>query len=163
MLYIGFFLKSVIIFWLMIKAVIFDYGHTLLDTKNDLLYPNVTNILDFLSDKKVKLALVSGTSNEEFRRFQLNELGIFPYFDYINFLPHEKIKNFKPILEKFNVKSKEVLVVGDRITSEITIGNKLKMKTCRILNGPEKTLIPTKKDENPDYTVENLSEVLNLV
>lgn len=147
----------------MVKAVIFDYGHTLFANENNSLYPNAVNILEILNQKGVKLALVSGTSKEELRRAQLNEFGIFPYFDYINFLPHEARKNFKPFLEKFSFKPDEVLVVGDRITSEITEGNKLGVKTCRILNGPEKNLIPKSAIETPKYTIEELSEVTNLV
>lgn len=147
----------------MIKAVIFDYGHTLLDNENSRLFPNAEKVLNFLNEKGVKLGLVSGTNKEEYRLQELNQFGIYPFFDYIHFFPHWDKKDFRPILKEFNLKSEEILVVGDRITSEITEAKKLGMKTCRLLRGPEKNLVPGNNFEKADYEVENLREVIHLV
>ncbi len=146
----------------MFKVAIFDYGHTFLDNENAQLYKGAEKVLEYLDEKGVKLALVSGTNQEEFRRQQLNEFGIYPYFSYIDFLPHSDNKNFQPILEQFKVKPEEVLVIGDRITSEITEAKKLGIKTCRILSGPEKNHVPENEFETPDFTIEELIEVIHL-
>lgn len=151
-----------VIIFLMFKAAIFDYGHTLLDNENAHLYKGTEQVLEYLDEKGVKLALVSGTNKEEFRRQQLNEFGIYPYFSYIDFLPHSDTKNFQPILKQFKVKPEEVLVVGDRITSEIKEAKKLGMKTCRVLRGPEKNFVPENELETPDYTIEELIEIIHL-
>lgn len=147
----------------MIKVVIFDYGHTLLDNENSSLYEGAKSIFEFLDENGIKLCLVSGTNKEEFRTQQLNEFEIFPYFHYIKFIPHEAAKEFQPILTKFQVKPEEVLVVGDRITSEITVGKKLGMKTCRVLRGPEKSLVPENELEKADYTIEKLTDIIHLL
>ncbi len=147
----------------MIKAIVFDYGHTLLDNENSKLYDKAENVLEQLDQKGTILGLVSGTNKEEFRLQQLYDFGIFPYFKYVKFIPHSDKKDFRPVLENFKLKPEEILIVGDRITSEITEGKKLGMKTCRILRGPEKNYIPSNDFEKPDYTIENISEVINFV
>ncbi len=147
----------------MIKSIIFDYGHTLLDNENSRLFDNAERILEQLDQKGVILCLVSGTNKEEFRMQQLYDFGIFPYFKYIKFIPHWDKKDFQPVLKEFDLKPNEVLVVGDRLTSEITEGKKLGLKTCRVLRGPEKDYIPENDFEKPDYTVENISEVIHLL
>ncbi len=147
----------------MIKAIIFDFGYTLLDEDKGTLYLGVTKLLDVLEERHIDLALTCATDKEELRREQLNESGIFPYFKYVHFQPVEEPKNFEPILEQFNLTPEEILVVGDRITREITSGKKLGMKTCRILNGPEKNLVPDNELEIPDYTIEKLSEIILLL
>ncbi len=147
----------------MIKVVVFDYGHTLLDNENSRLYEGVVETLEYLDQKGIKIALVSGTNKEELRRQELNDFGIFPYFKYIDFSPHEDRKDFTRVLKLFNCQREEVLVVGDRITSEIAEANKLGLKTCRLLRGPEGKLIPENELEKPDYEIENISEVRYLV
>lgn len=147
----------------MIKVVVFDYGHTLLNNERAELYEGAITLLDFLEEKNIKIGLISGTNKEEFRLQQLNEFGIFPYFSYINFLPHEDTKDFRPILNRYKVEPEEVLVVGDRITSEITEGKKLGMKTCRVLQGPEKNFIPQNDFEKADYTIEGITEISQLI
>lgn len=147
----------------MIQTVIFDFGNTLLDKDKGELYPGVIKLLDFLEEKKITLALNCATNKEELRREQLHQSGIYPYFKYIHFQPVDEPKDFRSIMEQFKLKPEQILVVGDRITREITSGNKLGMKTCRILNGPEKNLIPSNPSETPDYSIEKLSEIINLV
>ncbi len=147
----------------MVKVVIFDYGHTLLNNEQETLYPGALSVLEFLDQKGLKIALVSGTNKEELRRAQLNEFGIFPYFKHIDFISHDGTKDFTPILKLFEVKAEEVLVVGDRITSEITEAKKLGMKTCRVLKGPEKNLIPQNDLEKADFEIENLGELIHLI
>ena len=147
----------------MIKAIVFDYGHTLLDNENSVLLDKAKNVLELLDQKGILLGLVSGTNKEEFRLQQLYDFEIFPYFKYIKFIPHWDKKDFRPILTEFKLKPEEILIVGDRITSEITEGKKLGMKTCRVLRGPEKSYIPSSDFEQPDFTIENLSEVIHLI
>ncbi len=163
MLWISIYKGAVLLFFLMIKAAIFDYGHTLLDNDNARLYPGSEAVLEYLNNKGIKLGLVSGTNKEEFSRQQLNEFGIYPYFDYIKFIEHWDKRDFQPILKQFKLKPDEILVVGDRITSEITEAKQLEMKTCRVLRGPEKNLVPSNELEKADFEIEDLREVINLI
>jgi len=51
-----------------------------------------------------------------------------------------KEEYFKEILDEFNLKPKEVLVVGDKIEDEIYFANNLGMYTARVLFGKYKDL-----------------------
>lgn len=146
----------------MIKAIIFDYGYTIYDPEKKGFHPDSLATLKVLSNK-YKLILVSRTSNTEERLSQIEKNGFDQLFDYIKVVKKEETKDFKDILEFFKFKPKEFLVVGDRITSEITSGKKLGMVTCRFLYGPEKDLVPENALEIPDYTIENLKEIIHLV
>jgi len=53
----------------MIKAVIFDYGRTLVDSESDDLFPEAKGILNELLEKKLKLALVSRSYHPKNRRY----------------------------------------------------------------------------------------------
>ncbi len=57
----------------------------------------------------------------------------------------------------------EILVVGDRIKREITIGNRLGMKTAWFKNGKFKDELPESKDEEPTYTLTKLEDVIQLL
>lgn len=146
----------------MIKAIIFDYGYTIYDPDLNGFQPDVTSTLELLL-KKYKLILVSRTKDVEERLKQIEKLGFNLYFDYIDVIEKGGIKDFSKIVQRYNLKGEEFLVIGDRITSELTEGKRLGMKTCRILYGPEKNLIPQNEFETPDFTIERLSEIPALV
>lgn len=146
----------------MIKGIIFDFGYTIYDPETENLQPDIFSTLEKLLGK-YKLALVSRTKDVQKRIQQINELGLTKFFDQIEAIPKEGNKDFGPIIRKFNLKPEEILVVGDRITSEITQGNRLGMKTCRFVTGPEKNLIAENKDQESSYTINKLSEILEII
>lgn len=146
----------------MIKAIIFDYGYTIYDPELKGFQPDATSTLEVLM-KKVRLILVSRTDDTPARLEQIEKIGFQLYFDFIDIVKKGEDKDFTKIINRYKFEPEEFLVVGDRITSEITQGKKLGMKTCRILVGPEKNLIPENGFEKPDYTIERLSEVVNLI
>ena len=145
----------------MIKAIIFDYGYTIYDPEIKGFQPDAMATIKFLSDK-FKLILVSRTSDTEARLRQIEAVGFDQLFHYIKVIKKEESKDFKDILDFFKFKPEEFLVVGDRITSEITQGKKLGMLTCRFLYGPEKNLVPENELETPDFTIEKLSDVIRI-
>ncbi len=147
----------------MIRVIIFDYGYTIYDPENKGFQPDAEATISALS-KNFKLVLVSRTTDTKKRLEEIEKAGFDRYFDYIKVINKNKeTKNFKDILDHFNFKPDEFLVVGDRITSEITEGNRVGMKTCRFLYGPEKSLVPEVDLEKADFTIESLSEIINLV
>jgi putative hydrolase of the HAD superfamily len=146
-----------------IKAVIFDFGYTLYDPILKGFQPDAASTLEFMLNKKLRLILVSRTSDTLVRERQINEAGFNLYFDYVDIVKKGDNKDFTKILSRYNFNPEEFLVVGDRLTSEITQGKKLGMKTCRFLYGPEKALIAQNRFEQPDYTVERISEVTHLI
>lgn len=147
-----------------IKGVIFDFGYTLYDPDKGVLVKNARIILEKLH-KEYKLAIVSRTENPQKRLQQLRELGVEQFFDFVDCIPKDGIakKDFTGILEHFGLQPEELLVVGDRITSEIAQGKKLGMRTCRLVAGPEKDLAPSKPEEKPDYVIHELTDVLEVL
>lgn len=146
----------------MIKAIIFDYGYTIYDPVLKGFQPDARSTLEVLM-KRFRLILVSRTSDPTTRLKEIEGVGFHLYFDFVDIIEKGESKDFKKILQRYNFKPEEFLVVGDRITREITQGKKLGMKTCRFLYGPEKDLIPENELEQADYTIEKLSEIVNLV
>ncbi len=147
-----------------IKGIIFDFGHTLYEPDTMKLLEDARAVLKNLHGN-YKLAIVSRTENPAKRRQQLKDLGIEQFFDFVEAIPKDGIatKDFTAILNHFGFRPNEILVVGDRITSEITQGNKLGMQTCRFVTGPEKELAPSKPEEKPTYTIYKLIDVLEVV
>lgn len=146
----------------MIKAVVFDYGYTIYDPGKDGFQPDALAVIKTLSSK-YKLILVSRTKDTEARLRQIEKVGFDQYFDYIQVIQKEETKNFEEILKHYKFKPEEYFVVGDRITSEISEGNRLGMKTCRFRYGPEKNLLPSNNFETADYEIENLSEIIDIL
>lgn len=146
----------------MIKAIIFDYGYTIYDPEKNGFQPDALAVIKALTSE-YKLILVSRTKDTEARLAQIEKIGFDQFFDFIQVLPKEETKNFENILKHYKFKPEEYFVLGDRITSEISEGNRLGMKTCRFRYGPEKNLLPADNFETADYEIENLSEVLDIL
>ena len=119
------------------------------------IFPDSKEVLSKLRDN-FRLVLISqGSPKSQEQRIDL--LGIRQYFDHI-FLPElgTKGKYFEEALRILELNPNEVLVVGDRVDSEIKIANDLGMQTCRILKGKYKVLDPRFQNEEPDYTINTL-------
>ena len=136
------------------KAIIFDFNRTLYDADNKRLFPEVINILESLKSKYM-LYLI-GKGNEE-RKDLINSLGIEKYFERIIITEEKSINNFKEILNDLNYNPQEVYVIGDRIKSEIKIGNSFNMNTIWLKKGKFKNEIPLCKEEEPKYTITELT------
>ncbi|MFH1784932.1 MAG: HAD-IIA family hydrolase [Candidatus Micrarchaeota archaeon] len=67
----------------------------------------------------------------------------------------------KMILKRFNVKKSEVLMVGDRIETDIVFGKKAGIQTALVLTGVSKKddLKKLKKNEKPDYIFKSVAEL----
>ncbi len=69
---------------------------------------------------------------------------------------------FRKILEKSGVRAGEILVVGDRPSSEILAGKNLGMHTVRLKRGEFAAQEPAGPEETPDYIVKNIAQVRRL-
>lgn len=86
------------------------------------LYPETVDVLETLKIKGIKLILVSNTT--PISNKAIDKLGIRKYFDYIFLSCNEEITKpspfvYKRILDKFNLKPEELIVVGDQISTDI--------------------------------------------
>jgi FMN phosphatase YigB (HAD superfamily) len=101
-----------------------------------------------------------------FRRLQeskVRALGIASSFEAIYIddidqaLPRGKEAIFREIVERYALRTPEVLVVGDNSDSEIAAGNRLGLTTVQILRPG----VP--RGDNADYVIEGLAELASLV
>jgi len=127
------------------------------------LFPDVLSTLNALKDIK---HIIITTGKRTRQELKIQKLGIKDKFDYILINELEdglsKENCFKLIMEKFSLKPNQIIVVGDRIQSEIKVGNQLKMNTIQLLHGRYKDLIPKNDLEEPDYKIKSISELINL-
>jgi len=147
----------------MIKAVIFDYAGTIYDPYKGKLYPETVQVLEYLTKKGLKLALVSRSSDLEERLAEFKDFNLRKYFQILEAVPVEKKKEFTHLLKELNVKAEECLVVGDRVKSEILEGNIISCKTAWILQGEFLDESPEGELEKPDYTINSLQELTHIV
>jgi FMN phosphatase YigB (HAD superfamily) len=117
--------------------------------------------------KKYLLGLVT-FGHIQLQQKKLKKLGIKNHFTYIGFDEYQKLgltkkDCFKEFCKKLKMKPSEVLVVGDNLTNEIAIANKMGMTTIRILTGSRKKLQPKTDYEIPDYSFKKITHVEKFV
>lgn len=130
------------------------------------LFPDVISTLTKLKDKGIKLGLVtSGVYSRQINK--IKELSVEDYFDKIVIDDYEqgstKEDDFLELLEFFDVTSDECVSIGDRLHSEIKVGNQMGMTTVRIRHGRFKDEKSKNELENPDFNIDNISEVLGVI
>jgi len=144
----------------MIKGVIFDFNRTLYNPDTNALNEGALELLEKLASSGYKLCLLSKKSEEE-RKDKILRLGIEKYFIFIEVVEGEKTeKNFKKCLEIMALQSQKVAVIGDRIRSEIILGNQFGMRTIWYKVGKFAAELPRNKNENPNFVIDNLLDAL---
>jgi len=126
------------------------------------IYSDTKEVLGRLCEKYKMILITQGFPIQQNKK--INVLGIRNYFDFI-FISDigRKKEDFESILEILNLKSGEILVVGDRIETEIKIGNELGMKTVRLLRGKYRFLESKEENEKPDYVIEDLRGLYDIL
>ncbi|MFH1395976.1 MAG: HAD family hydrolase [archaeon] len=147
--------------------IIFDLDDTLYDCTGGIIrnsdgtynLENITlfsGVKEFLKDsnnnnhKNIKTVLVS-MGDSDFQNKKLTILGISELFNKIIICSTDPEKKdcFQQAMEKFP-EEKEILIVGNRIDSEIRYGNELGLKTVLINHGKYKNLKAKDSSEIPD-------------
>lgn len=103
-----------------------------MDLRHITPYSDVHLIRGF---KQIKALVTTGTKDLQFKKIET--LGIGSMFNEIHVDESSILENkqriFAMLMEKYNLKPKEVMVIGDNSESEIAAGNKLGMVTVQIL------------------------------
>lgn len=147
----------------MVKAVIFDYSWTLYNPDTNSLYPGAVQLLKALHKKGYKLAVISKAGDVSERLDEMSGIGLSKYFEVVEAVPEGAPKEFGGILAKLGLSGEECLVVGDRIRSEILEGNKIGAKTVWFKNGYFAEELPENENEKPDFTINSLPEVWEIL
>jgi putative hydrolase of the HAD superfamily len=148
------------------KLLIFDLDDTLYARYGVVAddYSGMENIapysgvIELLNDQEFsKILVTKGETHIQNKKIDL--LAIRQFFSRI-FICKTDLKKkdiFKSIISQ-NPES-EIIVVGDRIDTEIRYGNELNLKTVRIKLGKYKNLQPKEETEIPQYTINKFSQL----
>lgn len=142
----------------MIKGIIFDFVRTLYDPGEGQLFPGVLPLLKDSLAQGLKLGLVSFGGGEKQRLLQ--SLGLLELMDWVRVVPEKTPGVFSEFTKEFNLSPDETLVIGDRLSEEIAVGQGLGMKTVWIqiekLPAPEGMI-------KPDFIISSVTELTDLL
>jgi FMN phosphatase YigB (HAD superfamily) len=145
----------------MIKCVIFDFNRTIyLPDLKKIPKRNIELLYD-LKKKGLLLGLIS--VKESGRENIINSYNLFSFFSFLRLVDCKNLSVFREALSFFRCLPCEVIVVGDRIKSEIRIANKLGIYSVWYRQGKFKDEVGVGKDEVADKIIFDLLEVLEVV
>lgn len=140
--------------------VIFDWKRTLYDPATETLIQGAIELLKFLKKKNVPMMLIGKGGRD--MQSEVKKLKIGKYFRQVIF--EEGKKNFDlfiPFISKDD--SKKTAFIGDRVRSELEIGNKLGATTIWVKQGKFAEEEPEDDYQKPDFIVKSLKECLELL
>jgi len=125
-------------------------------------FPDVVSMLRNLRAQGYALFLVTcGVHERQERKIEL--LGIREFFDEVIINDTEigtaLEECYMDILGRHSLTPQECVAVGDRIHSEIRVANYLRMTTVQIVHGRYKSLLPKNEMEEPDFRINHMSDL----
>ncbi|MBT3355760.1 HAD family hydrolase [bacterium] len=143
------------------KLIIFDFLRTIYNPDKDIFVKDAMVVLDRLRIGNT-LILYTSREGDKNRKSLLERIGLNEAFDEICLVEKKDRKTMKLIADKYGKKNREVIVIGDRIKSEILIGNKNNFQTIWFKNGKYSKKGAESSIEEPDFLIDNLEELLKL-
>ena len=133
-------------------------------------YPDAASTLDTLLDQGLILSLVTtGRRSRQFSKVDRLALSGYVVADR-NIFIHEpdesdarKDKQLKEALASAELLAAETLSVGDKLDSDILIGNQIGLITVRIRKGRQRDVEPTDPAEEPAYDIQDLGELIPII
>lgn len=130
----------------------------------EVLYEDASNVLKTLSGK-YELGIIANQTDGLCER--LDSFGILQYFTHV--ITSWEIQIMKPNRRIFEFALKtaeslphEAVMIGDRIDNDIEPAKAVGMKTVWIKQGFGRLQIPLSEKDTPDYSIDNLSELLHI-
>ena len=163
----------------MIRAILLDFGDTLAKEEPvwkkdepDKLTALIDGAIEVLTElrKKYRLCLVTNTttSREEDVRRALRGFGIEEYFEVVissvdvqSDKPDSKI--FLEALNKLNLKTNEVVMVGNRIDTDVLGANNLGIKSIHYQWNDRYSLGTDASNTKPNATIHHLKELPEII
>ena len=135
------------------------------NSNDEFVYPEAKKCLSELS-KHYKIGIIANQNlgSEE----RLEKLGLLKHIDLVIASAEEGVAKpdlriFQIALDRANCKPEEAVMVGDRIDNDIIPANKIGMTTVWIKHGFGGYAELKEIEEHPDYTINNLNDLLNLL
>lgn len=121
-----------------------------------VLIPGAKEILDLVKEKNIPMILI-GKGGEDMES-ELERLKMRDYFSDVFFQEGEKdIELFKKYVDVNNPKS--TIIIGDRVQSELHIGNILGSTTIWVRQGKFADEEPENENQKPGFVIKSLDEV----
>lgn len=135
------------------------------NSDDEFVYPETENCLSELS-KHYRIGIIANQNlgSEE----RLEKLGLLKHIDLVIASAEEGVAKpdlriFQIALARAECKPEEAVMVGDRIDNDIIPANKIGMTTVWIKHGFGGYAELKEIEEHPDYTINNLNDLLNLL
>ena len=129
-------------------------------------YEDAIPTLAELKRRKIKLGIIANQPPGTAQR--LEKWGMIEFFDVIAASAELGISKPDPAifgwaLEQANCVAQNALMVGDRLDNDIAPANRMGIHSVRLLRGLGAFHEPQSSDEVPEYTIQMLSELLDLI
>lgn len=152
----------------MIKAVIFDWGRTLYDSDKKVEFVESEDILKYISEKGIRMALASLVSAQanatlDERKKQIANSALWKYFEYTRVTEGNKDQILEEIVAELNIPREEILIVDDRMVRGIKYGNLNGHPTAWVKKGRFSEELPDAETLQPTYIINNVSELRNII
>lgn len=142
------------------KTLIFDWKRTLYDPETKSLINGAVDILTFLREKGIYLAVVGKGDTDMYE--EVERLGVKDYFSHVAFREGTKDTDlFEEVVNREG--SDQTVFIGDRVRSELEVGNLLGCRTIWVRQGKFADEAPENKNQEPTYTVASLTEAKQLI
>ncbi len=142
----------------MINLIIFDWKRTLYDPDQQTLIDGARELLEYLKNQGIPMVLI-GKGGDDMNE-EVTRLGVKGYFQKVVFAQGDKDPNVFAAQIK---DSKKTLLIGDRVRSELEIGNNLGATTIWVKQGKFAEELPENATQKPDYTVSSLNDCQDLL
>ncbi len=140
------------------KLVVFDFNRTIYDPEKGRVIEGAINVLEKLLPK---FPMVLYCKTGDGRGEKIKELGIEKYFKRMVFVEKKSPRDLLKLAKEFNIGPGEILVIGDRVRSEIAAAKQAGCKTIWFRQGKFAGEEPAKKEEEPDQTIIQLKDLLS--
>ena len=129
------------------------------------LYPDTKMILEALS-KKYKLGVIANQSLGTKER--LDNWNIGKYFDVVVASAEAgcakpDLKIFNLALEQAGCKPNDAVMIGERLDNDIVPAKQIGMKTVWVRQGFAKYQIICNESEQPDFIIDSISDILDIL
>lgn len=135
------------------------------NSNDEFIYPEAEEVLRKLGEHyKIGIIANQNLGSEE----RLDKLGLLKCIDLVIASAEEGVAKpdlriFQIALDRANCKPKEAIMVGDRIDNDILPANKIGMTTVWIRQEFGGLAKPQTYAETPDYTINNLNELFEII
>lgn len=139
------------------KLYIFDWKQTLYNPGTKSLIDGAVDVLKLLKQNETNSLALIGKGGQNMHN-EVKRLGVKDYFSHINFREGPKdVSLYTSLIKKRSLEN--IVFIGDRVRSELAVGNSLGAITIWVKQGEFATEEPENPIEQPTYTVTSLIEL----